>query len=200
MQVSDSPANGSGVSVGNATNETSLEEDDYVYSYGETSLSFHPLLTDNGSAPLDICLRHAECVTCYVSVLFVEHRGASDGGACCLALRFCVRCISHETCSERRGASNRTTPTISDYGPYESARLVQVTLRPVLVAMGTTGNALSFWIMTRSSLRNISTCFFLAMLAVADTGAVKQFFAHGRWTCLMRMRLGVQTYTAIAVT
>ena len=51
----------------------------------------------------------------------------------------------------------------------ELARLLQVFIRPILIIMGTYGNALSFYIMRRGSLKEVSTCFYMAMLAIADT-------------------------------
>ena len=43
----------------------------------------------------------------------------------------------------------------------EVIRLVQVFIRPILVVLGTYGNALSFYIMRRGSLREVSTCFYM---------------------------------------
>ena len=51
----------------------------------------------------------------------------------------------------------------------EVARLVQVFMRPILIIFGTYGNAMSFYIMRRGSLKKLSTCFYMAMLAIADT-------------------------------
>ena len=51
----------------------------------------------------------------------------------------------------------------------EVIRLVQVFIRPILVVLGTYGNAVSFYIMRRGSLKEVSTCFYMAMLAIADT-------------------------------
>ena len=55
----------------------------------------------------------------------------------------------------------------------EIARLLQIFIRPVLFVLGTYGNAVSFYIMRRGSLREVSTCFYMAMLAIADTGELK---------------------------
>ena len=51
----------------------------------------------------------------------------------------------------------------------EVARLLQVFMRPILIISGTYGNAMSFYIMRRGSLKKLSTCFYMAMLAIADT-------------------------------
>ena len=52
----------------------------------------------------------------------------------------------------------------------EIARIIHVIVRPTLVVFGTIGNTLSFYIMRRSSLKHLSTCFYMANLALADTG------------------------------
>ena len=51
----------------------------------------------------------------------------------------------------------------------EVARLLQVFIRPLLIILGTYGNGVSFYIMRRGSLKEVSTCFYMAMLAIADT-------------------------------
>ena len=51
----------------------------------------------------------------------------------------------------------------------EVARLLQVFIRPFLIVLGTYGNSVSFYIMRRGSLKDVSTCFYMAMLAIADT-------------------------------
>ena len=44
-----------------------------------------------------------------------------------------------------------------------------IIIRMVIVFFGTIGNALSFWIMRSAALKNIPTCFYLSILAIADT-------------------------------
>ena len=51
----------------------------------------------------------------------------------------------------------------------EIARLIQIILRPILIVIGTVGNCLSFYIMRRTSLKEVSTCFYMSLLALADT-------------------------------
>ena len=51
----------------------------------------------------------------------------------------------------------------------EVARLIEVSIRPILFIFGTYGNAVSFYIMRRGSLKKVSTCFYMAILAIADT-------------------------------
>ena len=52
----------------------------------------------------------------------------------------------------------------------ETVRLIQLIVRPILVLFGTVGNILSFYIMRRGSLGDLSTCFYMSLLALADTG------------------------------
>ena len=50
----------------------------------------------------------------------------------------------------------------------EVVRLLQVSINPILIVFGTYGSAVSFYIMRRGSLREVSTCFHMAILAIAD--------------------------------
>ena len=51
----------------------------------------------------------------------------------------------------------------------EAARLLVLITFPVIFIIGTIGNVLTFIVMQRGSLKHSSTCFYMAMLAVADT-------------------------------
>ena len=51
----------------------------------------------------------------------------------------------------------------------EIARLIQIIFRPILVIVGTIGNCLTIYIMRRTSLRNLSSCFYMVILALADS-------------------------------
>ena len=51
----------------------------------------------------------------------------------------------------------------------EIARWIQIIVRPILVIFGTAGNGLSFYIMRRTSLKDVSSCFYMSILAIADT-------------------------------
>ena len=52
----------------------------------------------------------------------------------------------------------------------EIVRMIQVIGRPPIIVLGTIGNLLTFLTMQRGSLKNTSTCFYMAILALADTG------------------------------
>ena len=69
---------------------------------------------------------------------------------------------------------NATETPVSDENK-EVARLIEVFIRPILFIFGTYGNAVSFYIMRRGSLKKLSTCFYMAMLAIADT---REYILH----------------------
>ena len=58
----------------------------------------------------------------------------------------------------------------------EIARWIHMIVRPIIIVIGTTGNCLSFYIMRRTSLKNVSSCFYMSMLALADTS---------KWTLIL---------------
>ena len=53
--------------------------------------------------------------------------------------------------------------------PYAVSHLLHIVIDPFLIVFGTYGNALSFYIMRRGSLKKVSTCFYMSMLAIFDT-------------------------------
>ena len=65
---------------------------------------------------------------------------------------------------------NKTDVPEDDPGDTEITRIIQVVVRPFLIIFGTTGNILSFLVMRRGSLKTVSTCFYMSILALADTG------------------------------
>ena len=52
---------------------------------------------------------------------------------------------------------------------WEMAKIVILSTCPLIFVSGTIGNILTFIVMQRGSLKHSSTCFYMAMLAVADT-------------------------------
>ena len=56
-----------------------------------------------------------------------------------------------------------------DYQQLQISRLLVITSFPAIIAVGTFGNLLTFIVMQRGSLKHSSTCFYMAMLALADT-------------------------------
>ena len=56
-----------------------------------------------------------------------------------------------------------------DYQQLQISRLLVIKSFPVIIVIGTIGNVLTFIVMQRGSLKHSSTCFYMAMLASADT-------------------------------
>ena len=81
--------------------------------------------------------------------------------------------ITTESKSFNMSISNNVSEydEILNYHDYqETTRLMQVYIRPVLIVGGTVGNLLTFCVMQRGSMKKLSTCFYMAILALADTG------------------------------
>ena len=57
----------------------------------------------------------------------------------------------------------------SQWFSEEITRLIQLITRPILIIVGSIGNGLTFYIMRRTSLKDVSSCFYMAVLALADT-------------------------------
>ena len=53
---------------------------------------------------------------------------------------------------------------------YEITRMVHIIIRPILITVGSIGNLLSFYIMRTGPMKKSSTCFYMSILALADTG------------------------------
>ena len=51
----------------------------------------------------------------------------------------------------------------------ETARLIQILFRPILIIFGTVGNGLTIYIMRTTSLKYLATCFYMVVLALADS-------------------------------
>ena len=60
-------------------------------------------------------------------------------------------------------------------GNADIPRILNLVIRPVLIVFGTIGNGLSFYIMRQGSLKKMSTCFYLSILALADTSKCVMF-------------------------
>ena len=65
--------------------------------------------------------------------------------------------------------TNQKQPTKESSEDEELARVLELVIRPVLIIFGTIGNGLSFYLMRQGSLKKMSTCFYLSILAIADT-------------------------------
>ena len=68
--------------------------------------------------------------------------------------------------------SSSTDADTEDYfydEDFETVKIVILSTFPLIFVIGTIGNLLTFIVMQRGSLKHSSTCFYMAMLAVADT-------------------------------
>ena len=90
---------------------------------------------------------------------------------------------SLETFHETDNFSNSLSVNHSDHNNTtnstewidETTRMVVVISFPIIIVLGTIGNALTFIVMRRGSLKRSSTCFYMAILAPADTGEYLSF-------------------------
>ena len=76
---------------------------------------------------------------------------------------------AHNVPNFNKTLTNETQQTLAPSGEAEIVRFLDSTIRPVLIVIGTIGNGLSFYIIRQGSLRKMSTCFYLSILALADT-------------------------------
>ena len=51
----------------------------------------------------------------------------------------------------------------------EITRFIQILNSPILLIVGTIGNGLTIYIMRRTSLKHLSSCFYMVVLALADS-------------------------------
>ena len=58
-----------------------------------------------------------------------------------------------------------------DLDPHkEILRMMEVISRPPIILFGSIGNVLIFIVMRRGLLKHVSTCFYMAILGLVDTG------------------------------
>ena len=60
--------------------------------------------------------------------------------------------------------------TVFDPYNYETVRNINIIVRPFLIGIGTIGNMMAFFVMQGGTLRKVSTCFYMSVLALVDTG------------------------------
>ena len=78
-------------------------------------------------------------------------------------------------------SSNITTEATTvneafEWTSEEITRLIQIIFRPILIIIGTVGNCLTIYIMRRTSLKHLSACFYMFVLALADTSKLMLIF------------------------
>ena len=79
-----------------------------------------------------------------------------------------------EIVTKYTNSSNTTTEAMSveetfKWTDAEIARLIQIIFRPILIVAGTVGNGLTIFITRKKSLKHLSTCFYMCLLALADS-------------------------------
>ena len=73
---------------------------------------------------------------------------------------------------------NNSTNGTDDTGLIdETARTVALVSFPFIILFGTIGNVLTFVVMRKGSLKRSSSCFYRAILALADTGKYSIIFS-----------------------
>ena len=87
--------------------------------------------------------------------------------------------------------TNVTLHSVSELEETDSSaeivRMMQVIARPPIIVLGTIGNLLAFLVMQRGSLRKMSTCFYMSILGLADTGEF-------HLCCMFTSRLGIRVF------
>ena len=61
----------------------------------------------------------------------------------------------------------------ADLFERQFSRILILTTFPLILVIGTIGNVLTFIVMRRGSLKHSSTCFYMAVLAIADSSKSK---------------------------
>ena len=79
---------------------------------------------------------------------------------------------SESNFEEVSNSSKFTTQSMAEtfkWTDEEIARLMHLIFRPTLIIVGTVGNSLTIYTMRRTSLKHLSTCFYMVLLALVDT-------------------------------
>ena len=78
--------------------------------------------------------------------------------------------------SQSTGLLSNETQQISTHSKNkEIARLLNLVIRPVLIVFGTIGNGLSYYIMRQGPLKEMPTCLYSSIIALADTSKCVMF-------------------------
>ena len=59
---------------------------------------------------------------------------------------------------------------------YTTAEIILIVSYIIIITFGSIGNILTFIIMRRGSMKDVSTCFYMSILALADTGETIEFY------------------------
>ena len=72
--------------------------------------------------------------------------------------------------SFKQSENQSNLPTGNEDNEVDLERLIAISVYPIIVLLGTFWNVLTFLVMQKGSLKRVSTCFYVSILAVADTG------------------------------
>ena len=82
--------------------------------------------------------------------------------------------LLNNTSKDAEYTDNITIPPDESNGTtgweYTTADLILVVSYLIIVVFGSIGNILTFIIMGRGSMKDVSTCYYMSILALADTG------------------------------
>ena len=73
--------------------------------------------------------------------------------------------LQAENVTSTSDESNGTTD-----GEFNTWKIVYLVAFAIIIIFGSTGNVLTFIVMRKGSLKDVSTCFYMSILALADTG------------------------------
>ena len=80
--------------------------------------------------------------------------------------------ILNNTSKDVEYPDNVTIPPNESNGTtgYTTAEIILIVSYIIIIICGPIGNILTFIIMRRGSMKDVSTCFYMSILALADTG------------------------------
>ena len=86
--------------------------------------------------------------------------------------------ILNYTSKDAEYTDNITIPPDESNGTtgYTTAELILIVSYIIIIIFGSIGNILTFIIMWRGSMKDVSTCFYMSILALADTGETIEFY------------------------
>ena len=58
---------------------------------------------------------------------------------------------------------------------YTTAELILIVSYTIIISFGSIRNILTFIVMRTGSMKDVSTCFYMSILALADTGETNQY-------------------------
>ena len=86
--------------------------------------------------------------------------------------------LLNNTSKDAAYPDNITIPPDESNGTtgYTTAEITLIVSYIIIVIFGTIGNILTFIIMQKGSMKDVSTCFYMSILALADTGESIRFY------------------------